>query len=129
MVAYYKNKDTADLPNPANDNVQILDLEDTDEIIIKHAFPEHDFFTGIGVTTTAVFMLKTVVYNIENMETKQTYKKKRKWESLVDRYSANIAATGESLNPSEAQVNAAYEDYLETLDKELTDWLVENGRL
>ncbi len=129
MVAYYKNKDTADLPNPANDNVQILDLEDTDEIIIKHAFPEHDFFTGIGVTTTAVFMLKTVVYNIENMETKQTYKKKRKWGGLVDRYSANIAATGESLNPSEAQVNAAYEDYIETLDKELTDWLVENGRL
>lgn len=81
MVEYYKDKDKANVTLPAypsDDNVQILDLEDTDEIIIKQAFPEHDFFTGIGVTTTAVFMLKTVVYNIESMETKQTYKKKNK---------------------------------------------------
>lgn len=78
MVEHYKDADFATL---TEDNVQILDLADTDEIIIKQAFPEHDFFTGIGVTTTAVFMLKTSIYNIETTVGTRSYKAKQIWEN------------------------------------------------
>lgn len=79
MVERYKTEDKASpqYGSAADDNVQILDLEDTDEIIIKQAFPEHDFFTGVGVTTTAVYMLKTSIYNLETTEGTQSYRKKQ----------------------------------------------------
>ena len=126
MVEHYKDADSATM---TEDNVQILDLEDTDEIIIKQAFPEHDFFTGIGVTTTAVFMLKTVVYNIENTEGTRSYDAKQNYETKRDQYAANIAASGESLSPSEDEVLAAYDAFVTVLDEELTEWLQDNGRL
>lgn len=131
MVERYKTEDKASpqYGSAADDNVQILDLEDTDEIIIKQAFPEHDFFTGVGVTTTAVYMLKTSIYNLETTEGTKSYKKKQNWEKKVDEYAANIASTGESLNPSEDEVEQAYQEFLTTLDAELTEWLIDNGRL
>lgn len=128
MVEYYK---TADYASSTDDNVQILDLEDTDEIIIKEAFPEHDFFTGIGVTTTAVFMLKTVIYNIETTEGTKSYRTKGIWEDYVNAYAEQIALNGESLppHPSEDDVNKKYKAFLSALDDELTEWLRDNGRL
>ena len=126
MVAHYDHIDQA---SSADDNIQILDLADTDEIIIKQAFPEHDFFTGIGVTTTAVFMLKTMIYNLETTEGTQSYRAKERWQAKQDRYAANIARNGESSSPSEDEVIAAYKDFIETLDAELTEWLRDNGRL
>lgn len=126
MVERYKDFDKA---ATTEDNVQILDLADTDEIIIKQAFPEHDFFTGIGVTTTAVFMLKTSIYNIETTVGTRSYKAKQIWENWKNQYESNIAMYGESSNPSEETVNNAYEKFLSVLDAELTEWMKDNGRL
>ena len=114
----------------ADDNIQILDLNDVGSIAIKDSFPEHDFFTGIGVTTTISYRLKNTIYNIENDRTDNgAYVSKQNWVSVVNRYLNNIAANGESTNPSAADVRAAYQAFISDLDIKLERWLKDNGRL
>ena len=76
-----------------------------------------------------ILPIKTVVYNIENTNGTRSYDTKQNYETKRDQYAANIAASGESLNPSEDEVLAAYDAFVAALDEELTEWLQDNGRL
>lgn len=105
--------------NPCEDNNQILDLEDIDEIIIHNAFPNKDFFIGVGVTATVAYVPKTNIYNIEIDKTSNSYEAKKQWLELKNTYEENVDLFGYSNDPTIDEVIQAYQNFLNSLDDDL----------